>query len=189
MCCPVGAASSASAPRGTSGSTAASACRSRRWPSGSSGWRRRCGSAGRCGTRTNNGAFEGKHYQLAETLCAPQPISKPPILIGGGGEKKTLRLVAHYADACNLFASSPEEVGRKLGVLRGHCDEVGRDYSTIRKTVLVNRSPAEVGSFVADMAPYAKLGVDTTIVMPPGDAPARWIDDVGAPIAARLADL
>ncbi len=137
----------------------------------------------------NNGAFEGKYYQLAETLCAPQPISKPPILIGGGGEKKTLRLVARYADACNLFASSPEEVGRKLGVLRGHCDEVGRDYSTIRKTVLVNRSPAEVGSFVADMAPYAKLGVDTTIVMPPGDAPARWIDDVGAPIAARLADL
>jgi F420-dependent oxidoreductase-like protein len=137
----------------------------------------------------NNGAFEGKYYQLAETLCSPLPISKPPILIGGGGEKKTLRLVAQYADACNLFATSPDEVSRKLDILRGHCDAVGRDYDTIRKTVAVMGTPKEVDSFVGDMAVYAKLGVDTTIVMPPGDAPARWIDELGAPIAARLADL
>ena len=137
----------------------------------------------------DNGAFEGKHYQLAETLCAPLPISKPPILIGGGGERKTLRLVAQYADACNLFTSSPEEVGRKLDILRGHCDAVGRDYDTIQKTVAVNGPVTDVGTFVEEMEPYAKLGFDTTIVMPPGDAPAKWIDDLGAPIAARLADL
>jgi F420-dependent oxidoreductase-like protein len=136
----------------------------------------------------DNGAFEGKHYRLAETLCAPLPISKPPILIGGGGERKTLRLVAQYADACNLFATSPEEVARKLDILRGHCDAVSRDYDTIQKTLLVNRPITEADGFVADMAPYAKLGFDTAIVMPPGDAPAKWIDDLGAPIAARLAD-
>lgn len=137
----------------------------------------------------NDGPFEGKHYRLAETLCSPQPISKPPILIGGGGERKTLRLVAQYADACNLFATSPEEVGRKLDVLRTHCDAVGRDYDTIKKTMLVNRPVTGADEFVAEMAPYAKLGFDTAILMPPGDAPARWIDDVGAPISARLADL
>jgi F420-dependent oxidoreductase-like protein len=137
----------------------------------------------------NTGPFEGKHYQLAETLCVPRPIGKPPILIGGGGERKTLRLVAEYADACNLFASSPEELGRKLDVLRGHCDDVGRDYATIQKTLLATSRPTEVDRFAEEMAPYAKLGFDTAIVMPPGDAPARWIDELGAPIAARLADL
>jgi F420-dependent oxidoreductase-like protein len=137
----------------------------------------------------NNGAFEGKYYRLEETLCSPLPLSKPPILIGGGGEKKTLRLVAQYADACNLFASSVEEVTRKLDILRAHCDAVGRDYSTIEKTVLATGAITDADAFVEDMAPYAKLGVDTVIVMPPGDAPAKFIDDLGAPIAAKLADL
>jgi F420-dependent oxidoreductase-like protein len=133
--------------------------------------------------------FDGKHYQLAETLCVPSPIGKPPILIGGGGERKTLRLVARYADACNLFATSPAEVGRKLDILRGHCDAEGRDYDEIQKTVAVVSTPTDVDSFVTDMADYAKLGIDLTIAVPPGDAPARWIDELGTPIAARLADL
>jgi len=137
----------------------------------------------------NNGAFEGKHYCLEETLCSPLPLSKPPILIGGGGEKKTLRLVAQYADACNLFASSPDDVAHKLDVLRGHCDTVGRDYDTIEKTVLAGGQIADADTFVKDMAAYAKLGVGTAIVVPPGDAPAKWIDDMGAPIATKLADL
>ena len=87
----------------------------------------------------NNGPFEGKHFQLAETLCSPQPLSKPhpPILIGGSGEKKTLRLVAKYADACNLFANMGTEVVRsKLDILKKHCEEVGRDYAEIEKTTL-----------------------------------------------------
>lgn len=64
----------------------------------------------------------------------PVPLSqpRPSILIGGGGERKTLRLVARYADACNLFASSPEDVAHKLGVLRAHCGGTGRAYDTIR---------------------------------------------------------
>ena len=85
----------------------------------------------------DEGPFEGKHYQLAETINVPQPIQKPhpPIVIGGGGEKKTLRLVAKYADACNLNVTDVEEVAHKLQVLREHCDAEGRDYATIEKTM------------------------------------------------------
>ena len=87
----------------------------------------------------DNGPYNGQYYQLAETLNSPQPLSRPhpPILIGGGGEKKTLRLVAQYADACNLFARIGDDVLRsKLDILKQHCDEVGRDYAEIEKTTL-----------------------------------------------------
>ncbi len=91
----------------------------------------------------NNGPYEGRHYQLAETLCVPPPVSspRPPILIGGSGERKTLRLVAQYADACNLFGATPAELSHKLDVLRQHCDDVGRDMADIRITMLY-RAPA-----------------------------------------------
>src|SRR4051794_25436926 len=75
----------------------------------------------------DDGPFKGEHYQLAETICEPRPIQKPRprILIGGTGEKKTLRLVARYADACNLFASDVDEVAHKLEVLEQHCKTEG----------------------------------------------------------------
>src|SRR5215212_2605837 len=88
------------------------------------------------------GPYEGKHYQLAETLCQPMPLStpRPRIMIGGGGEQKTLRLVARYADACNLFASPGEEglttLSHKLDVLRAHCEAEGRPFEAIEKTVI-----------------------------------------------------
>jgi len=88
------------------------------------------------------GAIPGKHYQLAETLCQPMPVSRPHprIMVGGSGEQKTLRLVARYADACNLFARPGEEgitlLQHKLDVLRAHCDAEGRSYEAIEKTVL-----------------------------------------------------
>ncbi|GAB4587994.1 LLM class F420-dependent oxidoreductase [Nocardia sp. IFM 10818] len=139
----------------------------------------------------NNGPFEGKHYQLAETLCAPQPLHRPKVLIGGAGERKTLRLVAQYGDACNVFASDRAEVEHKLEVLRRHCDEVGRDHEEIRKTVLAYypyENPNGRDEFVRSMADFAKLGIDTAIVMPPGGSPAAWIDRV-APVVPRLAEL
>ncbi|PXY22761.1 LLM class F420-dependent oxidoreductase [Prauserella muralis] len=139
----------------------------------------------------DNGPFEGRHYQLAETLCSPQPIHRPRVLIGGGGERKTLRLVAQYGDACNLFATSPADVEHKLDVLRRHCDDVGRDYGEIRKTVLAGSpQPDQDGrdEFVRTMADYAKLGVRTAIVMPPAGRPAAWIDGM-APVVPRLAEL
>src|SRR5664280_50371 len=83
--------------------------------------------------------YAGRYYQLAETLNSPQALTKPhpPILIGGVGEKKTLRLAAQYADACNLFAHAGlETIGHKLDVLKQHCERIGRDYSTIEKTTL-----------------------------------------------------
>ncbi|NUP42396.1 MAG: LLM class F420-dependent oxidoreductase, partial [Streptomyces sp.] len=118
-----------------------------------------------------NGPFEGKYYELAETLCVPAPVSSPhpEIMIGGGGEKKTLRLVARYGDACNLFASSPEEVRHKLDVLRGHCEAEGRDYDRIRKTVAYWGESATAGdldAFTRDISGYTKLGLDTVILVP-----------------------
>lgn len=85
----------------------------------------------------DDGPYEGKHYHLARTLNSPQPLSRPrpPILIGGSGERKTLRLVAQYADACNIFDSP--ELAHKLQVLREHCDRLGRDYDEIEKTAQV----------------------------------------------------
>jgi F420-dependent oxidoreductase-like protein len=139
----------------------------------------------------NNGPYQGTHYQLAETLCVPAPLSRPrpPILIGGGGERKTLLLVARYADACNLFTSSPEEVARKLDVLRSHCEAEGRDYDGIRKTVAYNgpvldRDPDEL---IADVQRYAALGISQLDVMPDRD-PVEYTERVAA-IVPRLADL
>jgi F420-dependent oxidoreductase-like protein len=77
--------------------------------------------------------YDGKHYTLGRTLNVPKPLSSLPILIGGGGERKTLRLVAQYAQMCNLFPGP--DLAHKLEVLRGHCDAVGRDYDEIEKTV------------------------------------------------------
>lgn len=97
----------------------------------------------------DNGPYDGKYYQLAQTLNSPQPLSKPhpPILIGGMGETKTLRLVAQYANACNLFArTGVDTVRAKLEVLKRHCDKVGRDYDVIEKTTLdtVHLAPAQM---------------------------------------------
>jgi F420-dependent oxidoreductase-like protein len=85
----------------------------------------------------DNGPFEGKAISVPETICYPRPIQqpRPPIMVGGSGERRTLRLVARYADACNLFGDAPT-VSHKLEVLSQHCDEVGRDLSEIEITQL-----------------------------------------------------
>jgi F420-dependent oxidoreductase-like protein len=115
--------------------------------------------------------FGGRHYALAETHCVPQPLRPPhpPILIGGMGEKRTLRLVARYGDACNLFAyAGAAEVGRKLDVLRRHCEAEGRDFDAIERTTLGTvqlapgkQSPADV---IRDLRELAKVGVQHAIV-------------------------
>ena len=97
-------------------------------------------------------------FQLAETLNSPQPLTQPhpPILIGGGGEKKTLRLVARYADACNLFGSSVADVKHKLEVLRGHCDAEGRDYDAITKTIIGRLDAGDPAAFLREMEQMAR---------------------------------
>lgn len=82
-------------------------------------------------------SFNGQYYQIKNAFCNPKPIQKPspPIMVGGSGERQTLRIVAKYADACNLFGSA-ETVNRKLSILKEHCRSVGRDYDSILKTKL-----------------------------------------------------
>ncbi|HEV2634573.1 MAG TPA: LLM class F420-dependent oxidoreductase [Actinocrinis sp.] len=107
--------------------------------------------------------YNGKHYQLARTLNSPQPLSRPhpPILIGGGGEKKTLRMVAQYARACNLFGGP--ELAHKLEVLRGHCETLGRDYDEIEKTVMFAIDPGpngeKVDAMLEQLQAMAGLGI------------------------------
>jgi F420-dependent oxidoreductase-like protein len=102
-------------------------------------------------------AFEGTHYQLGRLLNSPKPLSRVPILIGGGGEKKTLRLVAQYADSCNLFPVP--DIDRKLDVLRQHCADVGRDYDEIEKTVIYNFDLSQgVDAIVEQLRRFAALG-------------------------------
>jgi F420-dependent oxidoreductase-like protein len=142
----------------------------------------------------DNGSFDGPHYQLAETLCSPQPISqpRPSILIGGSGERKTLRLVARYADACNIFASSADVVAHKLDVLRSHCADVGRDPSSVRKTILhvqPTLATGDIDGFLTEMEAYAAIGIEEVIVMPSSDRPDRWIENVCGSVTPRLAEL
>ena len=141
----------------------------------------------------DNGPFEGKHYQLAETLCSPQPLTRPHprILIGGSGERKTLRLVAQYG-ACNLFAQSPEFVSGKLDVLRRHCDDVGRDYADITKTILYVGSTLHEGDldgFVKEMTEYARLGVTEVHVMSTQGDQRDWVTQRCAPAVHALSGL
>jgi F420-dependent oxidoreductase-like protein len=139
----------------------------------------------------NDGAYRGKHYNLEETLNRPEPLSRPrpQILIGGGGEKKTLRLVARYADACNLFGSKPDAVAPKLDVLRQHCVAEGRDYDEIIKTVLITRPAlADVDAFVADVAAYAALGVTEVEVMPDRH-PVEFATGIAEQVLPRVKDI
>ncbi len=140
----------------------------------------------------DDGPYVGKHYQLAETLNSPQPLRKPhpPIMVGGGGEKKTLRLVAKYGDACNLFASSPEAVQHKLEVLARHCDNEGTDYGAITKTILGGGDPiGDPDGFVANMEAYAKLGIDLVEIAPRVPDPLAMVTEVDEKIVPRLAQL
>jgi len=140
----------------------------------------------------DEGPYQGRYYQLAETICSPRPIQqpRPSILIGGGGERKTLRLVARHADACNLFATGPAEVRHKLEVLAGHCDTEGRDIDTIQKTIIGSADPLQdISGFLASMQDYADLGIDQVWVGPPGPDPADWVRRVTEQVLPGLLEL
>jgi F420-dependent oxidoreductase-like protein len=138
----------------------------------------------------DNGRYDGRHYQLAETLCSPQPVSRPRprILIGGSGEQKTLRLVAQYADACNIFGP-PEEVAHKVDVLRRHCDALGRDPDEIEVTAMYRDLPpdATVDDVVRGAEAFAAVGVSTLVTGAVGDDPAGWLEATFGPAMERVA--
>ncbi|WP_256804747.1 LLM class F420-dependent oxidoreductase [Frankia sp. ACN10a] len=115
----------------------------------------------------DEGPYHGRHHRLARPLNSPQVLARPhpPILIGGGGERKTLRLVARYAQACNLFPGP--ELPRKLDILRAHCETEGRDYREILKTTTysfdVGPNGERVERILDDLGRLAELGVQAVI--------------------------
>jgi F420-dependent oxidoreductase-like protein len=141
----------------------------------------------------NDGPYTGKHYQLAETICEPQPIRQPPVLIGGDGEKKTLRLVAQYADIWNSTVPEVDGLKHKIDVLNRHCDTVGRDPGEIRKTVglLVVDPFEDIDGYLKTAERYAKLGVDMINAGPvPGNPdPVGFIRRLGDELIPRLAEI
>jgi F420-dependent oxidoreductase-like protein len=139
--------------------------------------------------RGNEKPYQGRYYQLERPLNSPQSLSRPhpPIMIGGGGEKKTLRLVAQYADACNLFAGRDE--ARKLDVLRQHCAAVGRDYDTIYKTAHYWFDPSRgTQRIIDDLGALAELGFDAAIGPVSGVWDVRPLEIIGSEVIPRVAD-
>jgi F420-dependent oxidoreductase-like protein len=140
-----------------------------------------------------DGPYEGTHHRLERTLNSPQALTTPhpPILIGGGGEKKTLRFVARYAQACNLFPGP--ELEHKLDVLRAHCEAEGRDYDSIEKTAYYAFDPGEkgeqAGRIVDELGRLAELGFDAVI----GSVKDVWkvtpVEAVGNDVIPAVADL
>ncbi|MFC3449823.1 LLM class F420-dependent oxidoreductase [Amycolatopsis speibonae] len=141
----------------------------------------------------DDGPFQGKHYQADRLMNVPQALSKPhpPIMIGGGGEKKTLRFVAKYGDMCNLF--NGPDLERKLGVLKQHCENEGRDYAEITKTVYhtldIGPKGEKTGELNDALGKLAELGVDVAIGSIPGLPDLDLVEKIGAdviPVAEKL---
>jgi len=142
----------------------------------------------------DNGPYQGRHYALAETLNSPQPLRKPrpPILIGGGGERKTLRLVARYGDACNIFGDV-DTARHKFEVLREHCEAEGRDYAEIEKTVYFIMNPGSggemTGQMVEQLGRFAEAGAQTAIGVLIGVERLEPIEAIGRDVIPQVAAL
>ena len=135
-----------------------------------------------------DGPYAGAHYRLERTLSSPQPLTAPhpPIMVGGAGERRTLRLVAQYADACNLFAN--DEAAHKLAVLREHCERLGRDYDSIEKTVLAGaafRGGPE--ALVEQLRKMHELGFSCAYVSLPGPAPLARLEELAQRVVPQIA--
>lgn len=138
------------------------------------------------------GPFEGAHYRLAETISYPRPVAtpRPPILIGGNGERKTMRLVAQYGDIANFTVQEVDAIASRLDALRGHCDDLGRDYDSIEKTALVsNVDPLDADAFLAHAEKLAALGIEHVQFRDRVDDPAGTMRRFGENVAPRLADI
>jgi F420-dependent oxidoreductase-like protein len=145
------------------------------------------------GSQGDERPFEGEHYRLARPLNVPQSLSRPhpPILLAGSGEKKTLRLVARYADACNLRPGP--DIPRKLDILRQHCEAEGRDFEEIEKTCMFGFDVGEDGSgaeeLVGRLRWLAGMGIETVIGVVPGVDRISPLEIVGREVVPAVADL
>jgi F420-dependent oxidoreductase-like protein len=140
--------------------------------------------------RGDESGFQGTHYQLAETICSPRPVSepRPRILIGGSGERKTLRLVAQYADACNLIVGTRDELAHKIDVLSRHCDDLGRDLNDIEITTMYRdiAPDATVDDVVRGAEELAALGVSALVTGAMGPDPGGWLESTFGPAMDRI---
>ena len=139
-------------------------------------------------------AFHTTTVDAQEPIVVPQPIARPhpPILIGGGGERRTLRLVAEYGDACNILVPDPGESRHKLEVLRRHCDDVGRDYASIEKTALIEadvRPGRSVDAVIAAIRAQADEGIEHVIVNMPDVHEPRALDTFRERILPAVTEL
>jgi F420-dependent oxidoreductase-like protein len=136
--------------------------------------------------------FEGRHYRLERPLNSPNALRRPhpPIMVGGGGERKTLRLVARYGDACNLFeVLGPDGLRRKLAVLRDHCAAAGRPYEQLQRTTYGQLDGGESAEQLLDrFGRLGELGVDLAIVEPPDEHREGSLDRL-AEVAPAVAGL
>jgi len=145
------------------------------------------------GKRGSEKPFRSEHYQLERPLNSPQSLTRPhpPILIGGGGEKKTLRLVAQYADACNLFPTP--EIPRKLDILREHCQAVGRNYDDIEKTSLftfdLGDNGENLGKVIGGLKWLAGMGIQSVIGHVPKPYELKRLEMIGEKLIPAVADL
>jgi F420-dependent oxidoreductase-like protein len=145
------------------------------------------------GSQGDERPFEGEHYRLARPLNVPQSLSRPhpPILLAGSGEKKTLRLVARYADACNLRPGP--DIPRKLDILRQHCEAEGRDFEEIEKTCMFGFDVGEDGSgdeeLVGRLRWLAGMGIETVIGVVPSVDRISPLEIVGREVVPAVADL
>ena len=140
--------------------------------------------------------FNGRHYQATDPLNSPQALSKPhpPILIGGGGERRTLKLVAKYADACNVFGTDTDQLKHKYDVLRRHCENVGRDYAEIEKTFLASVSITPDGArrsltpeaMVERLGRTAEVGAQHAIVGVRGVEDLSKLELIGREVIPQL---
>ena len=135
-------------------------------------------------------AFEGRRVTATHLINSPQSVSRPrvPILVGGGGERKTLRLVAQYADACNLFGRSPEVVRDKLAVLREHCERIGRPFEEIERTVLTSVDPDDesTDAVVERFGGLVEAGAQHIIFSVRGVADATRLERIAADVFPQL---
>lgn len=137
--------------------------------------------------------YEGKHYHIERPFNLPQSLSRPhpPILIAGSGERKTLRLVARYADACNLRPGP--EISKKLEVLRQHCEAEGRDYDAIEKTCAfafdVGEDGSKVGELIGQLRWLAGMGIQTVLGVVPQIYQITPLEIIGREVIPAVADL
>jgi F420-dependent oxidoreductase-like protein len=145
------------------------------------------------GERGDESPFDGRHYNLERPLNLPQSLSRPhpPIMIAGDGEKKTLRLVARYADACSLRPGP--QVSGKLDVLRRHCEEQGRDYDSIEKTCAfafdVGQGGERVGQVIEHLRWLSGMGIETVIGFVPNADRITPLEVIGHEVIPAVADL